>query len=229
MNKTCYRCLEEKNIKEFSKKKNSPDGYNTVCKGCKKIERKKHNESNKDKISKAAAKYYKENREKILKQSSEYNKKFGKRNYQKNKEKSKKTTIAWKKANPEKVAAQRKRYKQKYKLRNKMSKSIAKHLKIRGGSKGGQKTWGQILKYTVDDLKEHLENQFESGMSWDNYGLGPNKWCIDHIVPDSHFKYNSIHDEGFKKSWGLDNLQPMWFCQNASKGNRYSGAYDPSI
>ena len=133
--------------------------------------------------------------------------------------------MKWKRKNPDKVAAARKRYNQSRRIQLRISKSIHNALKIRGSSKAGQKTWGEILNYTVEDLKKHLELQFESGMSWSNYGVGPDKWSIDHIVPDSHFTYSSIKDEGFQRSWSLENLQPMWFNENSSKGNRYSGKH----
>lgn len=245
--KKCSKCNIEKRLSEFSKDCHQKHGYNTSCKECikkrnmeykkknknkLKIWNKKYRENNKKAIKKYAKVYREENKEKISKYSSKYLSKHGetysKKYYRKNKKANIAKTTAWKKANPEKMAANRRRYKKKYKLRNKMSKSIAKALKTRGSSKQGQKTWGQILKYTVDDLKAHLESLFEPGMNWDNYGAGPNKWCLDHVIPDSHFKYNSIDDDGFKKSWALNNLQPMWFIQNSSKGNRYSGVYDSS-
>jgi hypothetical protein len=75
------------------------------------------------------------------------------------------------------------------------------------------------LGYSVEDLKNHLESKFESDMSWDNYG----KWHIDHIIPDSWFKYNSTNDQSFKESWSLENLQPLWAQDNLSKSNRRAG------
>lgn len=48
----------------------------------------------------------------------------------------------------------------------------------------------QIIGCTYDELKLHLEAQFESWMNWDNYGNWngtPNQtgisWDIDHIIP----------------------------------------------
>ena len=32
-----------------------------------------------------------------------------------------------------------------------------------------------------------------------------------------------MEDEGFKKSWALENLQPMWAEENIKKGNRFAG------
>lgn len=60
-------------------------------------------------------------------------------------------------------------------------------------------------------------------MSWENYG----EWHIDHIIPDSWFNYSSTEDDEFKKSWSLDNLQPMWGKENQSKGNKYAGKWTP--
>ena len=73
-----------------------------------------------------------------------------------------------------------------------------------------------ILGYTVDDLIKHLENQFTDNMSWDNYGLGG--WEIDHKISDASFNYSSVEDQGFKDSWKLENLQPLWYWDNRSKG-----------
>jgi hypothetical protein len=75
------------------------------------------------------------------------------------------------------------------------------------------------LSFTVEELSNHLEANFQPNMSWDNYG----EWHVDHIVPDSWFTYFSPEDEYFKKSWSLDNLQPMWAKDNISKGNRFAG------
>jgi hypothetical protein len=60
-------------------------------------------------------------------------------------------------------------------------------------------------------------------MTLENHGNGDGKWNIDHIVPDSWFTYSSDSDDDFNKSWSLDNLQPKWYRDNISKGNRFIG------
>jgi hypothetical protein len=83
-----------------------------------------------------------------------------------------------------------------------------------------------ILKkigYSIDELKSHLESKFQPGMSWDNYG----EWHIDHVVPDSWFTYSSTDEKGFKDSYAINNLQPLWADQNIEKSNHYSGQYRP--
>ena len=105
-------------------------------------------------------------------------------------------------------------------IRKRMSSSICRALRKRGSGKLGKSTF-DILGYSLVDLVKHLESRFEDGMSWNNRDL----WDIDHVVPDSWFDYKSINDEGFKKCWSLDNLQPMWTVHNNSKNNRYIGKY----
>jgi predicted transcriptional regulator len=105
------------------------------------------------------------------------------------------------------------------KLRHVMRSSISRRMKQRGSSKN-RKSVIDILGYTFEQLKTHLESRFEPGMTWENYG----QWEIDHIIPDSWFNYSSTDDEDFKKSWALGNLQPMWAASNRKKSNKYSGS-----
>lgn len=74
-----------------------------------------------------------------------------------------------------------------------------------------------LLGYTIEELMNHLEKQFASGMTWNNYG----EWHVDHKKPMALFEFTSTDDDGFKKCWSLDNLQPLWEKDNLSKGTRY--------
>ena len=76
------------------------------------------------------------------------------------------------------------------------------------------------LPYTPQELREHLESQFEDWMSWENYGNGEGKWNIDHITPQSKLLYDSLEHPNFLKCWALDNLQPICYFENIKKGNR---------
>lgn len=62
----------------------------------------------------------------------------------------------------------KRRENQAYKLRGNISSAVRSALKKLGGSKGGKSTF-QYLPYTVKELKEHLEKQFESWMNWNNW------------------------------------------------------------
>jgi len=68
---------------------------------------------------------------------------------------------------------------------------------------------GSTLEYLGcdwDTYINHLEQQFNSNMNWDNYG---SYWEIDHIIPLS--KSGSFH---------YTNCQPLTVSENRSKSNK---------
>lgn len=73
-----------------------------------------------------------------------------------------------------------------------------------------------ILGYTVDELKHHLERQFLPGMSWANMG----KWHIDHIVPLASFTFRDAGDPEVKRAGALTNLRPIWAHDNHVKKDK---------
>lgn len=90
---------------------------------------------------------------------------------------------------------------------------------------------GKLISSSREELKQHLENQFESWMNWDNWKLydvhtwSDNDsltwtWNIDHIIPQSRLKYSSLQDENFQKCWALKNLRPLSAKQNIKDGAR---------
>ena len=107
-------------------------------------------------------------------------------------------------------------------VRNCMRANLNARLKQRLLSKNKKSSF-DVLPYTIDELIKHLESKFKPKMAWDNHGQGPGTWQIDHITPDSWFVYNSMEDQEFKNCWSLNNLQPLWWHDNCSKGNRYQG------
>ena len=61
-------------------------------------------------------------------------------------------------------------------------------------------------------------------MTWDNYGYGPGKWVIDHIIPLA--SYEKTGEGGWdtesyynKKLLHYTNLGPMWYEDNRDKGD----------
>lgn len=99
-------------------------------------------------------------------------------------------------------------------------------ISVKRGSKSGRRTF-ELLGYTVDDLRMHLERLFHPGMTWQNYGRGG--WEIDHIIPLSAHNYETPDDIDFKKAWALSNLQPLWMPQNRTKHAKLTKPFQPSL
>ena len=71
---------------------------------------------------------------------------------------------------------------------------------------------------TTVQYREYIESLWTEGMSWDNYGHGKGKWCIDHIDPKNFFDLTD--PELYRKCSHYTNTQPMWYMDNMSKGDR---------
>jgi hypothetical protein len=77
----------------------------------------------------------------------------------------------------------------------------------------------QLLGYTPDELKKHLEANFTEGMTWENYGMKKGQWSIDHTRPISSFPMET----DIREINQLSNLMPMWHSENCSKKNKWEG------
>lgn len=117
-----------------------------------------------------------------------------------------------------------------FNLRSQVSKNINRILKSNGSLKNNNSIL-DFLPYSLQELKEYLEKQFEPWMTWQNWGKynkntwnNENQltwtWQIDHIVPQSKLPYTSMEDNNFKKCWSLDNLRPYSSKLNLLEGNR---------
>ena len=104
-------------------------------------------------------------------------------------------------------------------LKNNVGTSVYEALVVRQGLTKGGSTF-EHLPYTPLELKEHIENQFNEHMSWDNYG---DYWHLDHIVPQAALIYDSLTHPNFQKCWALNNLQPLEKTKNISKGSWHKG------
>jgi hypothetical protein len=91
-------------------------------------------------------------------------------------------------------------------LRNRLNSAIKR------GSKQGSAV--RDLGCSIDELKAHLEKQFKTGMTWDNWG----EWHIDHIIPLASF--NLTDREQLLKAVNFSNLQPLWAKENILKRDK---------
>ena len=139
----------------------------------------------------------------------------------KNKERLYARQKEWVEANRDKVRATLKRHDQKmratspeYRLKRAMRCRIYTALR---GIRKMKKTLG-FLGCTAQQLRQHLESQFEPGMTWQNYG---SHWHVDHVFPLAWFDLSDPEQQ--KKAFGLKNMQPMWATENSRKRDRFAG------
>jgi hypothetical protein len=131
--------------------------------------------------------------------------------YQKNREHKLNYAYRYRREHLEHRRYYEQKYREEHRLNNNMYWAIRKTLK----NKKNNKSWENLVGYTVNDLKNHLEQTLPEGYTWQDYLDG--KLHIDHILPQKLFVYNSPEDEDFKLCWSLDNLQLLPAEENISK------------
>lgn len=179
----------------------SLDGINYACKEC------QHN-------------YYLKTRELTIKRVIEYRRGEGKEVHKKANEKYRQTEKG--KAAQKRLQVNSRSYKAKWRkdkyvndinfqirslLRNRIHSTIIQNCK------SGHTL--ELLGCSIDELKVHLEQQFEPGMTWDNRGKGEGKWQIDHIIPCNYFDLTK--EENQRICFNYRNLQPLWAEENNKK------------
>ena len=166
--------------------------------GGKKAADKKYRQKNKERLDEYTRIWYEENKDR----RKEYLKEYREKNIDRIRE-VKRTYEKTRKANDP-----------IYKLISNFRTAIYQVLKENNVEKNGH--YFEVLKYTPEELINHLENQFKDGMTWDNYG----EWHVDHKLAISLHNIQEIGDEEFMKCWSLSNLQPMWGEENIRKSNK---------
>jgi len=211
--------------------------HREYCKGYfqknkERIKKRQHNHylKNKEKISKRDKEYYLNNSAKIIKKQSTY--------YQKNKEKIKAQHRGWYQRDKQKISKKGRRYRKKHreeiKIRRKnyqpkvnerskkryhrdINYKLARLLRCRinvalKGKTKSKKTM-ELLGCSIEELKSHLEKQFEEGMTWGNYRY--HGWHVDHQIPCNCFNLSKLEEQ--KKCFHFSNLRPLWQKENMSR------------
>jgi hypothetical protein len=197
-------------------------------------QKKEYAEANKDMLSIKSKEYYETNKDKIKsyqqenrKEIKEQNKRYRANNKEIIREKKRLYDAARKEERNEKLKIRREND-ASFKLRQIVSRTISNFLRKNNSSKNGSSIL-DFLPYTISELKDHLEQQFESWMTWKNWSKYIPKiwddnnsltwtWQIDHIIPQSDLPYTSMTDDNFQKCWALSNLRPLSAKQNVMDG-----------
>lgn len=99
-----------------------------------------------------------------------------------------------------------------YTLRRKLRCTVVKRLKQQDARKTASTF--DLIGCSIDELKLHLQKQFQPGMHWNNYGY--RGWHIDHRIPLSSF--DLLDPAQQKLAFSYQNLQPLWAAENMAKG-----------
>jgi hypothetical protein len=204
-NKVCSKCGIEKEVCQFHKWKYGPDGYKRECKECRKLETKTYYSNNNEKVKLRVNKYRKSNPDKV--------KEVRTRIYERDRERILMVNKLYRENNREKrneYTRNRKSTDPIFKLKHLMNSRMRIFMRSRNIKKHN-KTF-DIIGCTPNELKEHIQTQFNDGMSWDNQG----EWHIDHIIPLSSGK----NEDEIIRLCHYTNLQPLWAIDNIKKGSK---------
>lgn len=187
--KFCSICTQTLDISLFPKRKNTKDGLDTYCKKCNSLKNKEWNLKNRTRRREINKKYATLNRDKVLKDM---------RNWYRNNADHCKSNVA-------KRIKERELTDINFKLKRRIRSRLCSALKR------NYKTGSAIsnLGCSIEDFKIHIEQQFQSGMNWNNYG----HWEIDHITPlasvdltDRKIFLKVVHYSNMRPLWKKDNL-----------------------
>lgn len=241
--KQCNKCNEVKPVTEFHFR-NDTGKYRNACIECLSNQKKIYRNANADHINqkqrdnrKNDPERFKEYESRRSEKRKEYKRTYMKSNYKENRKVKLEYQLQYNRNHKEQISKNNKKYRENNydKIRDylkdwqankrntdpiyRLNKNISSLIRHSLNNKKNGYHWENIVGYTCDDLIAHLEKLFKPGMSWGNYGLGYNKWNIDHIIPVSLFNITSAECKGFKKCWSLENLRPMWSYENLTKKN----------
>lgn len=206
--KKCTKCDVVKEFSEFRFREDR-NYLLSYCKNCENIISSNYNKTNADDTKRRRRQYYQKNRLSELEDNKIYRKNNRKRINE--------------------LERERRKNDLQYKLRKLISANIGYYFRNLGQNKNGSCL--KNLPYTMEELKKHLEKQFEPWMNWQNHGKYLLKswndedqstwtWQLDHIIPHATFKYTSMEDEEFKQCWALSNLRPLNAKQNLIEGTQ---------
>ena len=190
--KTCTGCKQTKAFTEFHKDSQKREGIKSRCKVCMNARKKKWKQNNPEKVNATNRKWQQNNREK-------HNARHRKRNQRPDVK--------------EKIRERRKkRYRTDPQFRLTGRIRCLTYQALRGNIKSASTI--TLLGCTVPRVLEHLDQQFQPGMTWENKGT----WHLDHMMPIASFDLTDPEQQ--RQCCHYTNFQPMWGKENCSKGDK---------
>lgn len=178
----------------------------------------KYRALNKDNLVRYRKEYYRKNKEKLKRES--------RNRYSKNSDRIKVVSEIYRKANKEVIKKRNVLNKEYHRLYRKqrckddhlfalcgLLRSRLYYALRANGYKKSCKT-SEALGCSWQEFKQHIESQFQTGMTWENRGRGG--WHIDHIIPLA----SADTEADLKKLFHFTNTQPLWETDNLNKSSR---------
>jgi hypothetical protein len=204
--KTYHRENPDVNLKSYLRLLDDPKRLER-----KKIREKKYWEENKEKILEKNREHYRNNKEYYI----NYQKKWSLK--EENKEKNKVYHKKWYVSGGREVNNKYRREKLKkdpaFRAQMNLRLRLYEFIKIGKYRKYGR--FREMLGCDWEYFKEYIKEQFEVGMSWDNYG----EWHIDHVIPVTAWDLSKEEDQMLASHY--TNLQPLWAIDNIKKSNKF--------
>jgi hypothetical protein len=83
----------------------------------------------------------------------------------------------------------------------------------------------EYLGMNAEEYRDYIERRFQPGMTWENFGTGPDQWSIGHAKP---LLEKGVSTEETERRLRYSNTFPQWHTDNAAQGNRFHfTAYGP--
>lgn len=188
-------------------------------------QRREYCQKNRDRLIAAAKKWRQEHKDEIRNSRREYNQKNKERIIESNRSYREKNRVKIKEyfyKNKEKI---REYYRNKlktdvsYRILHNLRERLRMTIKSQNAKKSDHTL--NLIGCSIKNLIKHIESQFDSEMSWDNYGY--KGWHIDHIKPCAAFDLTKEKEQ--RKCFNYKNLRPLWWPDNLKKNSFYKGKY----
>jgi hypothetical protein len=198
--KNCKTCKHEFAYSEFyfQIKKNGNKIYNPNCKSCVKTKVKLWSSLNNEQQVENTKKWREHNRNRMLESMRNYR--------QENKEEFAIRDRDYYINNKDKIHA----YNREYRLRDYVK--FIETIRTQTTRKVSRRSKSSLehLGCSIDYFQKWIEHQFDSNMTWDNYGK---YWNYDHVFPCSRYKE-------YTNTFCWKNLRPYEIKKNSSKNNK---------
>lgn len=235
--KICFGCKQEKDIDEFTPSKKNTDGYYGSCKDCRAKYQREYRRRDLEKSraynrmrNKTESTINSQNKYRKSEKAKKAQERYRSKPEYKQKTHERTTSLEYRarvnkqrwdnieeSRRKERERGRKEREKPEYKLKHSLKARFGSMVKRCRDSRNTRTV--ALIGCSLVFLREYIESLWYDNMNWTNYGMGKDKWVIDHIIPcDAFDPKNKIHRF---VCFYYKNLRPLWWIDNELKGAKY--------